>query len=143
MPKYAFQCPQCGPFNRTLKIGNHQDHPCPVCHTTSPRVLAGQGFGFAFAQGGSAPANSGVSKHDYPTADQVVGSSADARWEQIQARDAVKKKVREVGGNRALIRREGAGYVEYEAGTDSLIRQRKQLVAGANKAYKEQGKGGQ
>ena len=143
MPKYTFECETCqSQFKRTLKMGEHQSHPCPQCHSQASRVWAGQGFSHNFAASASAaPANTGVSKHDYPTSDQVVGSSADARWAEYNARDKVKEKVREVGQNRALIRRqgtdEGKAYVEYEAGTQTLIEQRKKLVQAASKAYVE------
>lgn len=86
-----------------------------------------EGFGFSFAPGGSAPANSGVSKHDYPTADQAVGTSADKRWEEYRAREIVKDKVRKVGGNRALIRENGQDYIQYEAGNQQTIETRKKV----------------
>lgn len=93
----------------------------------------GQGFGFDFAGSPTAaPANTGVSKHDYPTADQAVGSSAEERWGEYVAREGIKGQVREAGGSRALIRRNGKGYVEYEAGTANLIEARKKLVKEAD-----------
>jgi hypothetical protein len=93
----------------------------------------GQGFGFDFAASQTAaPANTGVTKHDYPTADQAVGSSADARWSEYHAREKIKTQVREVGANRALIRRNGEDYVEYQAGSSNLIDARKKLVKEAD-----------
>ncbi len=134
MPKFVFECAACQmQFERTLKMGEHPDHPCPSCQAPAPRVWMGQGFGFDFsAQATGAPANTGVTKHDYPTADQAVGSSADARWREYKAREQVKGKVRQVGGDRALIRRNGEGYVEYEVGTKTLIDARKKLVKEAD-----------
>lgn len=145
MPKYVFECEGCQhEFKRTLKMGDHKDHPCPLCHNPAPRVWSGQGFSHNFAPASTAaPANTGVAKNDYPTGDQIVGASAEARWAEYKAREEVKQKVREVGGNRALIRRQGVEgdtpYVEYEAGTENLIQQRKKLVEGASKAYQDQG----
>lgn len=125
MPKYSFEC-ECGlQFTRTLKMGEHKTHECPNCKDDAARVF--EGFGFSFAQGGAAPGNSGVTKHDYPTADQAVGMSADKRWEEYRAREKVKDKVREVGGNRALIRENGPDYVEYKAGGQGTIETRKQV----------------
>lgn len=130
MPKYTFECPGCQTqFERTLKMGEHPTHPCPSCQGAAPRVWMGQGFGFDFAASqGAAPANTGVAKMDYPTADQAVGQSADARWAEYNARETVKTKVREVGENRALVRRNGEDFVEYQAGAQNLIDGRKKLV---------------
>ncbi len=125
MPKYTFECP-CGlGFTRSLKMGEHKTHECPNCQASAPRVF--EGFGFAFAPGGSAPANSGVTKHDYPTDDYAVGSSADKRWEEYRAREKVKTEVRKAGGNRALIRKNGADYIEYQAGSSKTIEDRKKV----------------
>jgi len=89
----------------------------------------GQGFGFDFAASvSSAPANTGVSKDDYPTADQIVGTHAEARWAVYNAREKVKQQVREVGGTPKLMRRTGKDYVEYESGPPNLIETRKKLV---------------
>lgn len=130
MPKFAFECGACQvQFERTLKMGEHVDHPCPACQQPAPRLWMGQGFAFDFAAPvASAPANTGVAKHDYPTADQAVGSSATSRWSEYTARAEVKDKVRTVGGHRALLRRNGQDYVEYEAGTQKLLDTRKKLV---------------
>lgn len=125
MPKYSFEC-GCGlNFTRTLKMGDHKTHDCPNCGEAAPRLF--EGFGFAFAPGGKAPGNSGVSKHDYPTADQAVGRSSEQRWEEYRARDKVKEEVRKVGGDRALIRRNGPDYVEYQAGNRSTVETRKKV----------------
>jgi len=126
MPKYSFEC-SCGlSFTRTLKMGEYPVQECPKCREAAPRVF--EGFGFAFAQGASqAPANSGVSKHDYPTADQAVGASADKRWAEYQDRERVKTQVREKGGSRALIRKHGANYIEYQAGGQQVIDGRKKV----------------
>jgi putative FmdB family regulatory protein len=139
MPKYSFEC-KCGmQFTRTLKMGDHQSHSCPSCSEPAPRVF--EGFGFNFAQGGSAPANSGVAKHDYPTADLAVGKSADDRWAEIRARDSVKDKVRQVGGTPKLVRKNGPGneYVEYTPAQPKLIEHRKDVVHSVRKAV-ESGK---
>jgi putative FmdB family regulatory protein len=132
MPKYVFECLECSlRFTRTLKMGEHPDHPCPECKASSPRLWNGQGFGFDFsAPKEAAPGNTGVAKNDYPTADQAVGASAEKRWEEIDGREKVKEKVREGGGHRALSRRHGAkkDYVEYESGGQKLVDGRKKLV---------------
>jgi len=127
MPQYAFEC-ECGlQFRRSLKMGEHSFYSCPNCSKDAPRYFEGEGFGFAFANT-KANGNTGVSKHDYPTADQAVGSSAEARWKTLKDRDDVKKKVREVGGTHALVRRAGPDYVEYEAGGKPVVDQRKKLM---------------
>lgn len=142
MPKYVFECPTCGPFKRTLPMGGNAEYPCPSCHNSAPRFWPGQGFSHSFeVPPTAAPANTGVAKDDYPTADRAVGVSADARWAEHRARDSVKEKVREVGENRALIRKHGKEngkpYLEYEAGTKTLIEKRRKLVDEASRAYKE------
>ena len=126
MPKFTFEC-KCGlNFSRTLKMGDHKTFECPSCHEEAPRVW--ESFGFSFAPGGSAPANSGVSKHDYPSADQIVGSDADKRWQIYQEREKVKGTVRKVGGNRALVRKNGKDFIEYSAGSQRTIETRKGLA---------------
>lgn len=137
MPKYVFECPECDlQFTRALKMGEHPEHPCPNCSAQAPRQWNGNGFGFDFADGDSAPGNSGVSKKDNPTADQAAGKSSDERWAEYREREKVKEKVREVGGHRALTRRHGPAntHVEYASGGKPLVEARKKLAAGANRA---------
>jgi|SRR6185369_3218911 len=106
-------------------MGEHKSHECPHCQEAAPRVF--ESFGFAFSQGKGAPANSGVTKHDYPTDDYAVGMSADKRWAEYRAREKVKAEVRKVGGNRALIRKNGQDYIEYEAGGQKTVEGRKRV----------------
>jgi putative FmdB family regulatory protein len=115
MPQYVFECPPCNVrFTRTLKMNNYLGFECPSCKEQAPRVLDGEGFAFQFQKAEGAPiANSGVHDHDYPTADKVVGRSAEERWAVMRARDEVKAQAREQGGTHALIRhteKEGIGY---------------------------------
>jgi putative FmdB family regulatory protein len=124
MPKYSFEC-TCGlQFTRTLKMGEYKNHACPNCGGEASRLF--EGFGFNFAQGVT-PGNSGVTKHDYPTADQAVGASADKRWEEYRDREKVKEEVRRVGGGRALVRENGQNYIEYRAGGQETIETRKKV----------------
>lgn len=138
MPKYSFECQACSVrFERALKIGGHTTHPCPTCKEPAPRVWQGQGFGFGFAESqGTQIGNSGVTKHDYPTADQAVGSSAEARWAEITEREKLKQKVREGGGSQALVREHGPGntYIEYATMTSEQRSQRVELEQAAKKA---------
>ena len=136
MPKYKFECPHCEVhFSRNLKMDDHPSHPCPSCRIPAPRLWMGQGFGFGFTgvQSGST-ANTGVSKIDNPTADQVVGSSADKRWEHISERERVKEQVRALSGQRALNRQDGGGGIDYTAGDAALLTQRKAAVKGLDAA---------
>ena len=143
MPKYTFECGECRTqFTRKLRIGEHLDHPCPSCGSPAPRLWDGETFGFGFKDSPTAaPGNSGVSKDDYPTADQAVGKDAERRWGELHARDKVKDEVRQKGGHHALQRKHGveAGkpYIEYAAGSDAVIERRKKLVKEADKAYRE------
>jgi hypothetical protein len=123
-------------FTRTLKIGDHKTHPCPSCSEPATRLF--ESFGFAFEGGGTAPANSGVSKHDYPTADYAVGKDADARWAEVRARDAVKSKVRETTGTVGLVRQNGPKneYMEYAPAQPGLIEHRKEVVKSVEGAVK-------
>ncbi len=137
MPLYVFECQTCVlRFERSLKMDNHLTHECPSCHDPAPRVLNGEGFGFAFAQGGSAPANSGVHGHDYPTADKAVGRSAAERWDLIRRREEVKKEARVKGGTHALIRRTGSDFIDYEPMSDQGLNARKKLAKEAAEAMK-------
>lgn len=125
MPQYTFECVSCHlEFTRKLNLENHVTHPCPDCGEEAPRRL--EGFGFDFAPG-TTPGNSGVTKHDSPTADQVVGRSAEARWGEYSEREKVKDKVREVGGSRALIRRTSKEAIEYEEG-GTVVETRRKIV---------------
>jgi hypothetical protein len=124
-------------------MGEHPHHACPNCGAQAPRQWNGAKFGFDFAEG-KTPGNSGVSKDDYPTADQAVGKSAEARWAEYDERAKVKEKVREVGGHRALARTHGDGnrHIEYTSGGEELIKQRKELAAGVNRAGQDQAEPG-
>jgi putative FmdB family regulatory protein len=129
MPRYTFECQQCSTrFDRTLKMGDHPTHPCPSCKEEAPRLFDKSAFGFGFAAGGTAPANSGVHDQDYPSADKVVGRSAEARWATYRERDKVKKQVRQVGGSAALERLDGDGYTDYAAMGQPQLDARAKLV---------------
>lgn len=147
MPKYQFSCQECNVrFDRNLKMGEHATHPCPSCKELAPRVWDGQGFGFDFAAtSGTAQANSGVTKHDYPTADIGVGMSAEARWKEIQAREEVKRKVRQGGKSSGLIRKHGPDntFIEYEAMTPERKEARKRLAEEAKRVEKAASDGDQ
>jgi putative FmdB family regulatory protein len=133
MPRYEFECPQCAlKFDRNLKLGEHPQHECPSCHDPAPLVIAG--FGFSFAEGTGAAANSGVHGQDYPTADQAVGRSASKRWDHIQAREKVKKEARAQGGTPALIRHTGKDFIDYEPMSSQGRDARRKLVKEAVRA---------
>lgn len=134
MPHYVFECPVCNVrFERTLKMGEHTTHPCPSCQDAAPQVIDTE-FGFAFAQGAGAPANSGVHDHDYPTADKAVGRSAEERWGLIQRRETVKNEARKEGGTHALIRHTGRDYIDYEPMSDIGRNARRKLAKAAIEA---------
>lgn len=105
-------------------MGEHPEHKCPSCQEPAPRVFDGEGLSFAFrTESGTAAANSGVHKDDYPTADQAVGRSASDRWETLSRRDQVKKEARKLGGTHALTRTGTDDYIDYapmsETGRDA------------------------
>lgn len=131
MPQYTFFCPGCRlEFKRRLAMGVHPTHLCPECKKAVPRQWEGQGFGFEFEQtAATARANSGVTKHDYPTADNVVGRSAEAQWEIIHARNVAKEKIR--GQGAALSRRDqvdnGKVVTEYTTLSQGGLDARKKL----------------
>lgn len=127
MPKYVFDCQECSTrFERTLKMGEHPTHACPGCKEEAPRLFTG--FAHTFAAGSGPAANSGVHDHDYPTADKIVGRSAEERWAEYRERDKIKKQVREAGGTGALVRADGDGFVEYDAMTSGAKTARGNLV---------------
>lgn len=138
MPRYTFECADCGAkFTKSLKMGEHPSYSCPSCGTDASRVWEGESFGFDF-QKGSVPGNSGVTKHDYPTADQMIGRDSEKRWQKVHERDKVKKIVREKGGHHALVRKhvveEGKPYIEYGAGGENVLKIRRKLVKAASEA---------
>jgi hypothetical protein len=106
MPRYLFACdaPECElQFARALPRGTHESHECPRCGQRSSRTFEGQRTSHSFKKSG-APANSGVSKHDAPTADQVVGRSADEGWQIRDKRRKLREKVRREAQTTALRR---------------------------------------
>lgn len=126
MPKYAFHCQVCATrFERTLKMGEHPTHACPGCSEEAPRLFTAFGFGFAAGEG--AAANSGVHDHDYPSADKIVGRSANERWGQYREREKVKNQVRAKGGQ-SLVRVDGDGFVEYDAVRPEVKKAHEKLV---------------
>lgn len=106
MPQYTFFCTPCNLlFKRRLAMGDHTEHPCPSCKKPAPRKWEGQPLSHSFSpSAGTAKANSGVSQHDHPTADNIVGRSADMRWAEQRKRNAVKAQIRDKGV--ALARRD-------------------------------------
>ena len=110
-------------------MGDHPTHPCPECQELAPRILDQEGFAFAFAQPESAPpGNTGVHKDDYPTADHIVGRDAEQRWGSYDEQAKIKKAAREKGETHALIRHQGADYIDYEPMTEGGLDARKKLV---------------
>ncbi len=106
MPQYTFHCEPCNlQFKKRLAMGEHPQHKCPKCKTQAARFVEGFGFDFATTEGTSR-ANSGVTKHDYPTADNIVGRSAEARWQAMDERNKAKKRLREETGAVALSRKD-------------------------------------
>jgi len=143
VPRYTFECQNCSVrFDRNLKMGEHATYTCPSCKEAAPRLWDGQGFGFDFAvTEGTQKANSGVTKHDYPTADIAVGMSADTRWQEIQAREEVKREVRQGGQTAGLVRKHGPSntYIEYEAVTSERNEARKRLIEDVKRVRKAVG----
>lgn len=137
MPKYAFNCESCDvEFTRTLKMDKHPSYECPTCGEEAPRVMGS--FGFSFNSQGKPPGNTGVSKHDHPSADQAVGRDSEARWAEYDQRAKIKEKVREKGGTHALIRKTGKDFIDYTAGGDNLVPTRKRLAKEASENLKRQ-----
>jgi putative FmdB family regulatory protein len=128
MPSFEFECLYCNlRFERTLKMADHPTHPCPKCECDAPRVWNGFAFGFGGAPG-ETPGNTGVHDKDYPTADKAVGRSAEARWGEFTERAKVKEQARAQGGTHALMRRNGADYVEYEPLSDTGLEAHRKLA---------------
>jgi len=140
MPRYAFECPACVlRFERNLRTENHASYPCPSCTSPAPLVLSE--FGFSFAQGSGAPANSGVHDHDYPSADKAVGRNASERWAHISAREEVKKQARQQGQTHALIRHTGGNFIDYEPMSEQGRAARRALARDTFKRIREQRQG--
>lgn len=135
MPKYVFECETNGclmRFERTLRMGDHPTHECPECHGQAPRVLEQEGFAFSFAKSSvSQTGNTGVHKDDYPTADQIVGRDAEAKWENYAGREKVKAQARAQGNTHALVGHIGPDYIEYAPMSNSALDARKKLFANA------------
>jgi hypothetical protein len=76
----------------------------------------------------AAPANTGVHKEDYPTADHLIGKDADKRWSEISEREKIKAKARAQGGTHALIRTTGDNHIDYEPMTNTGLNARRGLA---------------
>lgn len=127
MPKYQFACQVCSTeFERTLRMETHPTHECPTCKEQAPRLFTG--FAHAFAEGNGSPGNSGVHDFDNPSADKIVGRSAEERWDIFREREKIKKKVRETSGTNALLRVDGPGFVEYDGMTAASKSAREKIV---------------
>lgn len=140
MPKYTFVCDACViEFDRNLKMDQHLTHPCPSCTGAAPRLweAAGISFNFADSPNGS-PANSGVHKEDYPTADHLIGKDADKRWGMINEREKVKNAARVQGDTHALIRTGTADYLDYEPMSDTGLNARRRLAKATLDAIRQQ-----
>lgn len=131
MPQYTFYCKPCNlQFTKRLRMDSNQEYKCPSCKKMAPRKVQGFGFDFAPTEG-TARANSGVSKHDYPTADNIVGRSAEERWQALDARNRAKKQLRDQTGAVALSRRDftenGTPVTEYTSLGTPQFEARKKL----------------
>ncbi len=129
MPQYSFYCSSCNlQFKRRMAVSADPAHKCPSCAKQATHQLEGFGFGFS-ASPGTAKANSGVSKDDYPTADNIVGRSAEARWNILHERNRAKGQIRDQG--LALSRRDfvdnGQAVSEYHVLGKSQFAARKAL----------------
>lgn len=110
-----------------MKMGDYKSYECPSCKADAARVF--EGFGFNFKAPAKAPiGNTGVTKHDYPTADYVVGRDAEQRWAEYAERQKVKDKVREAGGTHALVRTGTKDYLDYHVGGESTLVKRRKLI---------------
>jgi putative FmdB family regulatory protein len=131
MPQYTFYCEPCSlQFKRRLAMGDHPEHKCPSCKGLAGRRWDGQSLSHSFAaSAGTALANSGVSQHDYPTADNIVGRSAEMRWAEQHKRNAAKAQIRDQGV--ALARKDtsegGERVSEYQALGQAQFEARKKL----------------
>ena len=131
MPQYTFLCSTCSlQFKRRLDMGDHTEFVCPDCKIPAPRQWDGQTLTHKFApSSGTAKANSGVAQHDYPTADNIVGRSAEMRWSEQHRRNAAKAKIRDQGV--ALARKDsidgGTGVSEYQVLDEAKFAARKKL----------------
>lgn len=127
MPQYTFFCEACSlQFKRRMKMGSYQEASCPECRASAPRQWEGQALTHNFAPvPGTAKANSGVAQHDYPTADNLVGRSAEMRWSDQIRRNKAKSQIRDQGV--ALARRDEGSVSEYKVLSQSEFDARKKL----------------
>jgi hypothetical protein len=108
-------------------MGEHPTNKCPSCGEEAPRLFTSFGFGFTKPEN-SAPANTGVHDLDYPSADKIVGRSAESRWGTYRARDEAKKTVRKEGKTQALVRFDSEGFTEYTSMREEEVKAREKLV---------------
>lgn len=109
MPIFEYFCDDCEiEFEELLlkkaEVEEFVDHyPCPQCHGRAERVKVAE-FAFKFAGGvrgeSGVHGNSGVHDLDYPSLDKTVGRSSEAKWNNINKRQAARSKARkELGTN--------------------------------------------
>jgi hypothetical protein len=94
-------------------------------------------FGFADSPN-NAPANSGVHKEDYPTADHLIGKDAEKRWGTLHERERVKAAARQQGGSHALIRTTGDEFIDYEPMSNAGRNARRKLAKATIDAVRTQ-----
>jgi len=117
---------------------DHVKHPCPSCGQDAPRAWE-ETFSFGFSESKTAaPANTGVHKEDYPTADHLIGKDADTRWAMLNEREKVKNAAREKGGTHALIRHNSREYIDYEPMSETGLDARRRLAKAAIDAVRAQ-----
>lgn len=98
MPRYAFQCFECGcRFEKTLPVSQATlEFPCSSCGEQAERVLEEVSFSFDTERShkGLSLQNTGVSSLDYDW-DEIVARDSEEKWEFIQGRLQVKEGVLE------------------------------------------------
>lgn len=95
MPRYDFQCFECGvQFEALLPMSRSQEpQHCPSCETPAERMMPDDVSGhFNKSVTGPVPQNTGISQLDAHI-DRTIGTSAKQGWDEHNRRVQEKRKI--------------------------------------------------
>lgn len=101
MPIYRYRCPGCSLEQEIFQKMSDPDPACSSCNTTMARLF--QPFGVDLR-------GPGFHKNEYPTADQAVGSKAEAAKQFVVDRKEQQKKIKEETGQELVRTAKGDAY---------------------------------
>lgn len=145
MPLYEFQC-ECGlQFEKLFKrVTDVKTLPCPTCGSDAKKMMSASNFSFTHPQSqlnGMAPPSTGTS--DDWNFDKAIGRDAEAKWKNIEKRDAAKTdhirqehKAGKVISRNHLVAKEG-GYRTITEKERTVVNERRETVHQVSQAVRK------